>query len=97
MHQVVDLLTPLRAAGGGRLTRLNVRVQLALALTTILAVAVSTQAWLPALVVFGSLARWPSCACRREACWAGWPDRWDSRWWSASCGPSPAARLPGFR
>ena len=55
MHQVVDLLTPLRAAGGGRLTRLNVRVQLALALTTILAVAVSTRAWLPALVVFGSL------------------------------------------
>ena len=39
MHQVVDLLTPLRANGGGRLTRLDVRVQLALALTTILAVA----------------------------------------------------------
>jgi cobalt/nickel transport system permease protein len=56
MHQVVDLLTPLQAAGGGRLTRLDVRVQLALALTTISAVAVSTRASLPALVVFGNLA-----------------------------------------
>jgi cobalt/nickel transport system permease protein len=55
MHQVVDLLTPLRAGGGGRLTRLDVRVQLAMALTAILAVAASTRAWLPALVVFGSL------------------------------------------
>jgi cobalt/nickel transport system permease protein len=55
MHQVADLLTPLRAAGGERLTRLDVRVQLALALTTIMAVTASTRAPLPALVVFGSL------------------------------------------
>jgi cobalt/nickel transport system permease protein len=34
---------------------LDVRVQLALALTTILAVVASTRAWLPALVVFASL------------------------------------------
>jgi cobalt/nickel transport system permease protein len=55
MHQVVDLLTPLRADRGGRLARLDVRVQLALAVTTILAVAFSTRAAMPALVVFGSL------------------------------------------
>jgi cobalt/nickel transport system permease protein len=56
MHEVADLLTPLRADGGGRLTRLDVRVQLALALTTILAVAASTRAGLPILIVLGSLA-----------------------------------------
>jgi cobalt/nickel transport system permease protein len=55
MHDLDDFC-PCEEGSGSRLARCDVRVKLILALAAILAVVLSTRAWLPLVVLAGSLA-----------------------------------------